>query len=508
MHAACVTLTGGQAQVRTRPIDWPSVPEGRLSRPWWSASLGAATGAVLFALTRRGLTDDAMITLSYARTLAETGTWGVESGFVANTQTSPANAIALGAITAVTHRPGLAVGVLLVAALALTGWWTVRIADELAISRWTAPTLLVLLTTSPLLISTVGLEAYLGVAVLIGTVRYSLARRDIAVGVLVGLAVLVRPDLAVPAAALAVGLARPVRRRLATMVGVAVGVALPWHVLAWVALGGFLPDTTWVKTAHVDGPSILGGPVDFMALYYPGATPVAALPVVAALSCAIGWVVHNRASDTARTVVVLVAAGWAHLLALAAIGAVGMSWYYAPIVATGCAAVALTLGAAGARVAVAVSAVLVGLGAAGIVAWGPLPWTWLPMVANVAESGQYAQIGRELGLLTGGEPVEGPGEVGALAFHSDVAVLDFLSDPARTDALLARERALAGPMRRTVMDLSAAWRRPTPMAPLRWALVFADQPAPTAGRVVHSWPVSTPVRGPDRVLLVDRATAR
>lgn len=76
--------------------------------------------------------------------------------------------------------------------------------------------------------------------------RYALAGRPVLVGLLCGLAVLVRPDMAVPAGLLVLVLL-PWRRWM-PVASVAALVCLPWHVFSWRFLGGFVPDTTWIKT--------------------------------------------------------------------------------------------------------------------------------------------------------------------------------------------------------------------------------------------------------------------
>src|SRR5438093_951726 len=80
-----------------------------------------------------------------------------------------------------------------------------------------------LLGTSPVLVSTVGLETYLGIAVLLGVAAAALRGQVALTGVLCGLAVLTRPDFAVPAAVLALLVARPPFRmaKLSAVAGLA-----------------------------------------------------------------------------------------------------------------------------------------------------------------------------------------------------------------------------------------------------------------------------------------------
>src|SRR5262245_37678968 len=200
---------------------------------------GVAAAGVVFAVAHTVLPDDAYITLGYARNLAEAGHWGMLADRSSNTATSPLNVWLLAAGTLVTGRAVLAVGLVLVACLGLVGWWSAWLARELGLSPVLPAAVVGLLVTSPLLVSTIGLETYLGVTALVGVARYAVVGRPLVTGVLCGLAVLTRPDLAVPAGVLVVGLVA--WRRWAVVAVVGAGVVLPWYLFAWYRLGGFLP---------------------------------------------------------------------------------------------------------------------------------------------------------------------------------------------------------------------------------------------------------------------------
>lgn len=325
---------------------------------------------------------------------------------------------------------------------------------------------------------------------------------------LCGLAVLTRPDLAVPAAVLALGLlAAPTgpRRRLAALgvvVGLAALIALPWHVWSWFTLGGAVPDTTWVRTGDPSGPTILPAVLGWLRMF-PAATAGSALPVVLALG-AIVVAARRPRQRWAVAVLLLVAAGWAHLLALEVIGAQGAGWYYGPVVACSAAALGLAVAAAAgplfARVGVGVVALLAG---AGIATSGALPWTSAPLVANLALTPQYAAVAQQLPALTGDEPVAGPGELGALAYYAEpVTTLDFLSEPSRTDEVM-RGRAAEGGLRAVLMRLNEVHRRTAPAINTRWSLDFVD-PAAATGRVVRVWQVDRPTGGHGTLVLTNR----
>ncbi|MDF3051478.1 MAG: hypothetical protein K0R87_3116 [Pseudonocardia sp.] len=459
-------------------------------------------------LMQRALGDDALITISYGRTLAESGTWGVFPGITANTQTSPLNAWLLAAGMVVVDRPLLVAFGFAVLCLATCGWLAVALARRVDVppsGGWLAVSVV---ATSPVLAATVGLEAYLGAAVLVALALAALGGRAAATGVLCGLAVLTRPDLAVPAAVLALGLlAAPTvpRRRLPALgvvVGLAALVALPWHVWSWFTLGGAVPDTTWVRTDDRSGPTILPA-VLFWLRTFPAAAAGSALPVVLALGAAVVAARRPR-QRWAVAVLVLVAAGWAHVVALEAVDAQGAGWYYGPVVACSAAALGLAVAAVGGPVLARVSVGGVALlAAAGVATSGALPWTSAPLVANMALTSQYAAVAHQLPALTGGEPIAGPGELGALAFYgAPVATLDFLSEPARTDEVM-RGRAAEGGLRAVLMRWNEVHRRTAPRISTRWSLDFVD-PAAATGRVVGVWPVESPMGGRNTLVLTDR----
>jgi hypothetical protein len=207
-------------------------------------------------------------------------------------------------------------------------------------------------------------------------------------------------------------------------------------------------------------------------------------------------------------VVVVAGAGWLYLLMMQLIRAQGADWYYGPAVACAAMAVGLTAASGGSLVP-RVGVVVVGVAAlAGVFLGGPVPWTWAPLVANLARTEQYADIARQLPALTGGEPVRGTGELGALAFYgAPVPILDQLSEPAQTEVIMRDRAAAAGPVRRTLMAWSTAHRRPSTPYPVRWQLTYGHAGTPEGARVVRIWPIDTPIFGSDTIVLSERTPA-
>ncbi|GAB3680655.1 hypothetical protein [Saccharopolyspora tripterygii] len=480
----------------------PSLASGIRGLEWWAAGFGAAVGAVLMLLAHRALGDDTWITLGYVRNLAEHGHWGLLADRVSNTQTSPLNAWLLAAIFFVVGRPAVVVGLLLMATFAITGWWTARIARILGVSV-VLPFLAVgLLASSPLLVSAIGMETYLGIAMMVGVARYALGGNRWAAGVLWGLAVLCRPDFVVPAGVLAALLLLPgVRTRVlrpAQAAGVGALVALPWHVWSWFHLGGFVPDSTFIKVTSPGSVTMVDAPVRFFAVLLPVPTMITAVPVVVALGC--GLVAWRRRGETwARVALVFLAAGWAHWAALAAIGAFPEAWYYAPLVGFSFVSIAIVLAQARTTIGFVVASAF---GAACLAASGPTPWSVMPLVLNHAETGQYQQVGAEVRALTGGQQVLAPGEIGVLSYFSDGLIVDHFGDPALTKVLLDKRYAEAGTLEKAVLGWN--WRHfpEAPMPHFDYVLAFKRIAPDLPGQVLRTWQVGTPARGQDELVLL------
>lgn len=478
----------------TGRVDAAAATPGRRRRWAWRAApalAGALAGAAVFAATRQAPPDDAFITLDYARNLAERGRWGLLADRPSNTATSPLNVWLLAAGTWVTGRPVVAVGLSLVVTLAATGWWTDGLRRALEVSRALPYLLLGLLACSPLLVSTVGLETYLGAAVLVGVARYAAGGRAVAAGVLVGVAVLVRPDLAVPAAVLAVGLlvrAGGARAGLGALL-VAAATAAPWHVFAWLQLGGAVPDTLWLKLGE---PWEVRGHrwtvLDGWRMYlgdFPAATVLALAPAALGVTAA-GWLMLDRRRPARRAGLVFAAAGVAHFAVFALVGTAPYAWYLAPSAV--CLTATAAIGASSLRwPALAAPGLVLAASLAFLATW---PWTQGPISYNWGTAAQYARIGSDVGRITGRAPTRAVWEIGTTTFFCRCSLLDAFGDRALADRAIQRKLAGAGPLLRAVAAVNFAHRRPTRAPAFTWVL----QPGRVPGAVAQ-FTVSSATRG-------------
>ncbi|MHC1562135.1 hypothetical protein ACR9E3_24495 [Actinomycetospora sp. C-140] len=442
----------------------------------WPAAWGALLGALLFAVARRAMPDDALISLSFARNLAEHGQWALTTGIESNSATSPLNIWLLAGLDVVTgYRAIVAAGLLLCLCLATTAAWLDRLGG--AVAALLGPALLV---TSPVLSSAVGLEVFLCATVLVGLVRYADDGRWVVTGVLVGASFLARPDLVIAAVAAVVvlGAARHPRLFLALPLGAL--VALPWVLFSWRHFGSAWSNSVAVKWAYG---SWSGWTLTMPGYWWPR-FGWAALAVAATLVlglAAVGVAARRRQWPA----VALGVAGAAHLGALACAETPPIEYYLAPaVVGLG---LALVLVAARSRpAALLVPGTLVAGCVAGSIAHGSL-WAdgLAPMRQNMATDAEYAAIARDL-------PTDGvvlSNEIGALAFHCQdhgCTVVDpALSDPGRVDGLVSRWRAS-----HPGWELNYRHYAVPPRTPVRYRLEMG-LPEPGA----HGWPVTrTPTR--------------
>jgi len=498
-RAARIGGRAGQAQVPAR-TEWDVTS-------WWAAGGGAVAGALLFLVAHRGILDDGYIALSYARTLALHGSWGLTEFRTANTATSPLNVWLLALGTLVTRRPVVALGLVLVASTAVAAGWLSIIAARVDVGRWLLPGLGIgLLVVNPLFASTVGMESWLGVAVLVGVARWALDGRLVATGVLCGLAVLTRPDLAVPAGVLVAGLLVPgVPRRLhaAGMVaGVAALVALPWHVFSWFVLGGFVPDTFAIKTAAAQfgpGETFTTGPY-FIAQTWTRAFLLIAVPVVVGLAAMAGWAVawyRGVLTLAGQAALGFGAAGIAHYGAYSLVGVPPYHWYYAPLVGLLIICGAITAAATTPRALslVLVSAsVLIGL-TAGTQLAVALPWDKPLLYGNWATSQQYAAVGQGVGrMVPRGQTVGGFGEIGTVAFFCDCDIIDPFTDRSTALEIVREQQATAGPVMRALLALNYAHLDKPPPTRIDHQLQYAQGEGP-------GWRTVGPARGVGHIWL-------
>ena len=477
----------------------------------------AVVAALCFLLVRASLIDDAYITLSYARNLAEEFHWGLTPYRTANSATSPLNVLVLGLAAFVVRDPVWGLGVVFVVLTALQALGLARLARRLDLSRGAAVAATALLLLSPLFLAIVGMEMTLALTLAVWATVAAAEHRPVLFGALAAALVLTRVDLAVIPLVLLLS-SRGLLRRTHVVLGTALLVAAPWYVFSWVALGALVPDTLVIKTVSTGA----WGPWDFAngwQLYlerYPAATVLAALPALAGLLALLVWPFVRRSPRWAGLgpVVALGAGGVLHAVAYSLLAPPPFHWYYAPSVgALTVTAAFLGAAAAGRRTAGSSTspaparrrpvALLAAGGAAALLLVDAafavqrgLPWEMTPITTNWATAEQYLAMGEDLHAEIGDDVVRSPGEIGTLAYACRCDIVDPFSDRGTLLPQIDQRQEEAGTVMRLLLRLNFANLDRPPAAEPDRALVY-EQDRPDG-----DWPVTSAWRGAGSFSLV------
>ncbi|MEQ0560173.1 hypothetical protein ABJI51_13880 [Amycolatopsis sp. NEAU-NG30] len=485
------------------------------TRGRWLPAFGALLGAAVFLAVRGSLTDDAYITLAYAKNLAVHGEWGIVPGSPANSATSPLNVLLLGALTLATRvtggpHPVVALGILTVLCGGVLGWAWQRLGRSLALPAAAGVLGVALVLLNPFVLSAIGLEVLLIPAVLLVLTVLAVEGRPAWFGVAGGLAVLTRLDLVVFVVVIAVS-TPAIRRRLLPAAGFAVVTAAPWFAVSWVAFGSFVPDTLVIKQlqaglfapwSYGTGPVMyyLGWPVTVLVSFLPALLGVVALAGWAAARFGARWPEFPALGPLAA----LGAGGLLYYLTYSFLGVGPFHWYYAaPVTSVSAFAVAAfgtwyaesrtrtALRAGPPAVALGLTGALALGGAAVDVAQG-LPWPSPVIFGNWASATDYARVGTELRGQLGDASVASPGEIGTLAYFCECAILDEFSDRGQAVTLVDKRIATANPLMSLALRVNYHWldRSVTPRKP-DYRLQYASGPATGP----DSWQVRSAAKG-------------
>jgi hypothetical protein len=443
---------------------------------WLPATVGALVGVLVFVLARDVLIDDSYITLAYARTFAEHAVWGMQPQLPGNAATSPLNVLLLAAITVPIGQPVIAAAVLLVVALAVTGAALGAICARLDWSLWCAAAGVALVGLNPLLVSVIGMETHLAIALVAVLAWTVLARKPYLAGVVCGLLLLTRADLAGfgLAAAVAVVVTVGLVRALA-FTGIAGLVSLPWSVLSWFWLGSAVPDTMVIKLGEGMGGRTFANGLYYFFLGYPFAVTASLVPpAVGVLVLVSGW-----RRDVAPLHLVLGVGGLLHAGTYLLLDTAPYQWYYGP--AIGALTMLGALGAPRASLRTATLGLSVGIVAVTAVYLVARPWTLTTISGNWATPTEYRALAER---APAGAVVQSFGEVGTVAYYCACTVTDRLSDRGWFAEILAQQEAAAGPFERALLDLN--YRNFHPPARLRPQYEFTFTPD-RSGVPATSW---------------------
>ena len=299
---------------------------------WWTlAAIAAAICLVTWRL-RETYPDDALIVLRYVRNILGGNGWVYNAGEAVNATTSPLHVIVLTLIGTVvggdllTAQP-IAFAVPLIA-MVLIAHRAYR-----ASGRIPATIAALLVAFGPNRYTTLGMESTLLLACALGSVAAYETRRMKAAGLLLGLAVLARPDASLLAVVFAVDCW--LRRHAGQLVPLAAGsiaVVSPWLAYATCTFGSPFPNTLSIKMAqrHLfgEGPIFLDGAWRELAAVDVRGVGVSAGALAALFGLAL--IVLCARARTHRVPALFGAWAALHFAAYAMLGLPPYHWYYAP----------------------------------------------------------------------------------------------------------------------------------------------------------------------------------
>jgi len=417
--------------------------ETYLQNDWKTYSIFLLSIVAFLYIFRGIYVDDTFITLCYARSLARDAVWGMHPDWVSNAATSPLNVILLTGFIELGVDPLLAPYVY-TSVLAVVVFVELLFVSQrlFGTDEWAyAGTLL--LFTNPLLVSTMGLETYLFVTLVIACYICFEREAFYLLGAACGLLALTRPDGVL---LLAIVLALTLLRRpvdALKILAAAAAVAAPWELVSWSYLGSLLPDTFFIKRMESSwsGFHFPGGILLFF-LDYPAATlaSFALLPFAPFAGPLI------KKGPAGRDLLLIL--GGTALLHLACYGALSVPpyhWYFGLLCASGVllgsARLILSYPQRWARMA-AVGAV--SLFGAAVSARAALTTGEMPIHSNWATARQYEAMAQWINQQPEIELFRVSHEIGTIQFYAKAHAINQFSDRRIiAEQVLTRERPAA-----------------------------------------------------------------
>lgn len=385
------------------------------------------------AFFSNALTDDAFITLQYVKTLTGSGTWGFYPGDVVNAVTSPLNIFLL-SLAASVFGPTVN-AVLWLSAFILAG--TVLLLAELSLQLFEIELFGYLAATAlifnPLLISTLGLESLLFVALYVLCTYLYVNQSWWWLGVALGLLTLTRFD-GVLFFLVALLLLPSFKHIVRLSAAYALTIA-PWYLFSWIYFGSIVPDTFFIKVAQRSW-----GTWEFLngiGLYFPIYKVQIVLSLLLLPLC---FLLFNKQLRSFPAIQFLLLTSVAHYIGYSLLHVPPYYWYYAPEIASIILIGSLGLGQwfsqnhldqhkkVGAG---GVAAAIILLQAAGMFYFifnNHFSVHEMPIHTNWGTHEDYKAIGEWLNANTSGDTILVDGEVGTLGYYCDCRLSSFFSD--------------------------------------------------------------------------------
>jgi hypothetical protein len=440
--------------------------------------------ALIFLVVKGSLSDDAYITLAYAKNLALHFHWGLNPYEVSNSETSPLNVLLLGGISAVTRifggvHPVVALGILSVALVMIIAWSWTRIIAVMRLPMTVAVLGMAVILLNPILLSAIGLEVLLIPAVIMVMFAMAISGRPVLFGIAAGLAMITRADLVIFVVVIALA-SKGIRQRrsIGWAALTTLFVGLPWYIFSWFYFGSAVSDTLLIKTdqASFGQYTFMTGPLGFFMGRHI-MTALAFGPAILGLVALLGWLalrfgIRRPASGSFPALGPAAGVGVGGVVYYAAYSMLGVPpyhWYYVPSTVSLATFGVVALGAWWAATrrqpllrpgapAVALGLVaLIMLGNVGIEGEQGVPWRSPVIFGNWASAKDYARVGGELAAAVGDRTVRTPAEIGTLAYFCDCDIVNEFADPGVVAGLVNQRIKKAGRIGRLLLDINYHW---------------------------------------------------
>ncbi|MBY4127676.1 hypothetical protein HQO83_04640 [Rhodococcus fascians] len=459
---------------------------------------GAAVTALLtvqFVLLKDALIDDAYIGLAYAQNFGFHFQWGLVESIPANTATSALNVIATGTMTALVRDPVLACGIVYVLSGLVLAVSLHQVFSTLNLPAGAGVLAAGLLLVNPLMVSTIGMESTLLVALLAVSMLAIVRSRPVPFGVAAALLVLTRPDTILLLLPLALSF-RALRENWVRPLAAFAAICGAWYLISWIFLGSVIPDTFFIKAVQHswEGETFANGVFLFMERT-PAMTLLSIVPVVAgaaALLFTLSAALYRR--YLRPDLRVFVAAALGGLLVFAGYSVIGVPpyhWYYVPTVATlALFLVAFVCTHTGMFRAVGVAVLVIAVVLTAVVVFAREDKAAAPITTNWTSAQQYEVLGRELGAVVGTESVELDGEAGTIAYFCRCRAVNVFSDQGFMNARIQEQQSQIPALAKPTLDVNwhfRDWSRGQQQT--RYLLSSSTEPTPPGA--LRSWRVTS-----------------
>ena len=374
--------------------------------------------------------DDTFITLRYAKTLLESGTWGFFPGYVTNSATSPLNVILLTVVGLFTNTIMTAVKWLALINFMLIFVLLCKISIKVLRTNIFGYMAFSAFLFNPLLLSTIGLEGILFTTLFVASIYFYIEKNWYLLAAMTGLLTITRPEGGLLFVVFLI-FVPTVKLRLRFIVVYLLSIT-PWYIFSWVYLGSLIPDTFFIKTEQKswEGWDFFNG----IVLYY----DMFPLEIILSfLFLPLAVLLSNKSIRKLGIIILII--GLVHFAAYSLLQVPPYHWYYVPqviiIILLGTLALTKSYQHATQMWTKRLLGTLLlfyflmpAFGMFYLLQKDGYYIKEMPIHTNWATHERYEEMGLWLKKQISGETIQIDGEIGTLAYYSDCYLLDEFSD--------------------------------------------------------------------------------